>query len=107
MFETVQTGHLEIVKVLIKHGADVDKPKTDVGATPLLIAAQKGHLEIVKVLLENGANIDKSTDDGIAPLFIAVQEGYLEIVQLLLANRAEGIFLFFVLYLSIFQILFT
>jgi ankyrin repeat protein len=38
-------GQLEIVKELIEHGADIDKP-THKGASPLFIAAREGHLEI-------------------------------------------------------------
>jgi ankyrin repeat protein len=49
-------GHLEMVKVLIGHGASVDKPRKD-GATPLTISAQKGCLGIVKNLLQNGAKV--------------------------------------------------
>jgi uncharacterized protein len=51
-------GYLEIVKVLIEHGASVDGSRTNDGITPLLIAAQEGHLEIMKVLIEHDASAD-------------------------------------------------
>jgi ankyrin repeat protein len=51
-----QNGHLEIVKVLVGHGAEIDKVTT-YNSTPLLVAAQNEHLEIVKVLLDHGAEV--------------------------------------------------
>jgi ankyrin repeat protein len=39
---------LEIVKVLIEHGAQIDKASND-GETPFLIAATYGFNEVVKV----------------------------------------------------------
>src|SRR5689334_16571030 len=35
-------GHLEIVRVLLESGAQVNKGRIDIRATPLWIAAQKG-----------------------------------------------------------------
>ena len=39
----VQNGHLEIIKYLVKCGADVDHPIHD-GATPIFIAAYRGYV---------------------------------------------------------------
>ena len=50
-------GHVEIVKLLLEAGADVNA-KAYVGGkdyTPLSIAKEKGHSEIVKLLKEHGA----------------------------------------------------
>ncbi len=48
-------GNLNIVRLLLRHGADVD-PK---GYTsPLSRAASNGHLEIVKLLLRYGADVN-------------------------------------------------
>jgi ankyrin repeat protein len=52
-------GHLEIVKLLLEHGADVNA-KTAY-ETALHLAAEKGHLEIVKFLLEHGADVNAKT----------------------------------------------
>jgi ankyrin repeat protein len=53
------------VKVLVEHGALIDKARKCDGTSPLFMATQNGHLEIVKVLINHGAVIDKSTtDDG-------------------------------------------
>ena len=40
-------GHLAIVKVLVKHGADINKDQTK---SPILIASENGHQHIVEYL---------------------------------------------------------
>ena len=51
----------ELIKILLKHGVNVNKPlsagKNKV--TPLMIAAGKGNLEIVRLLVQNGAVIEQ------------------------------------------------
>jgi uncharacterized protein len=69
MLEAGKTGNVEIVKVLIEHGASIDKSMTNKGRTPPFFAAQQGHSEIVKALLAHGASNDKSIVDGRTPLF--------------------------------------
>eukprot|EP00056_Hartaetosiga_gracilis_P009559 m.137681 g.137681 ORF g.137681 m.137681 type:complete len:277 (+) comp13149_c0_seq10:527-1357(+) len=49
-------GHLEVVKVLVSAGADVNKiPER--GRTAVLEASTYGHFDIVEVLLGNGADL--------------------------------------------------
>lgn len=54
-------GDLELVKLLLENGADVDEVNS-IDSTPLNIAAQIGNLELVKLLLEKGANVNKSIE---------------------------------------------
>jgi ankyrin repeat protein len=59
---SAQNGHLEIVKLLLEHGADV-KAKTELFCeTTLHLAARNGHFEIVKLLLEHGADVNAKTE---------------------------------------------
>ena len=51
-----QNGHLEIVKVLIAAGADVNQA-TKNGCTPLYVASLYGHLEVIKVLIASGLSL--------------------------------------------------
>ena len=60
-----QHGHIEIVRLLIQHGAD--KNMTDQHkATPLFKVAANGHIEIVCCLVQHGTG--KSSDEGATPL---------------------------------------
>jgi len=40
-------GHIEVVKYLVEHGADINK-EDNKGWTPLLWTCQEGHTEIIK-----------------------------------------------------------
>ena len=53
-------GHLEIVKLLIAKGADVNARREN-GETVLHSASVEGHLEIVKLLTDNGAEVNQRT----------------------------------------------
>lgn len=51
-------GEEELVRVLVKHGAEVNKRKTGDGCTALMFAAAKGHDEIVRFLLSHHADVN-------------------------------------------------
>lgn len=55
----VDGGHLDIAKLLVTNGAEVNKANND-KETPLHRAVKRGHLKVVDLLLENGANINES-----------------------------------------------
>ena len=64
-------GRLEVVKLLLDKGADVNEKLEDSGMTALAYAAGKRHWEVVKLLLDKGAHLDaprrrwsNGTDDG-------------------------------------------
>ncbi|CAI8042325.1 Ankyrin repeat domain-containing protein 29, partial [Geodia barretti] len=54
-----QNGHSEVVAILLRNGAGVDRARKD-GVTPLFIASQNGHSEVVNILLRNGAGVDRA-----------------------------------------------
>ncbi len=85
--------HLEIIKLLIDGGADVNarmhsstETRTvfthqwlyEDGATPFLRAAQSSDLVLMKLLLEHGADPKLDTDDGTTPLMVASGIGWVE-----------------------------
>jgi ankyrin repeat protein len=66
----LQNGHIEIVKHLVEHGADVNI-STDKKVTLLHIASEKGHTEIVKHLVEHGVDVNICRDENVTPLYRA------------------------------------
>ncbi len=64
--EACNYGHVEIVELLIKHGAKINDSIGPI--TPLHDAAQNGHLEVVKLLLKAGALTYVFNHDGYTPL---------------------------------------
>ena len=81
-------GYVEVVRVLLKHGADVTH-QDEHGLTPLHRASQHGHLEVVCVLLEHGATANSSDYSNWTPLHGASQDGHLEMVRVLLEHGAN------------------
>ncbi|RMD79282.1 MAG: ankyrin repeat domain-containing protein, partial [Lentisphaerae bacterium] len=49
-----QNGHVDVVKILLEHGADVNA-KCKKGKTALMFASEKGYQEIVELLKDAGA----------------------------------------------------
>jgi len=73
--------HLDAVKVLVEHGAQVDV-RNQAGATPLIIAVRAQERPIVDYLLEYGADPFVLTDSGWNGLVQAVDVGNKELVDL-------------------------
>lgn len=63
-------GNLEIVKLLVEHGAAVDAGKEQEDRTPLMAASGQGHVEVVKYLIAQGANVN-TKGKGLTPLLVA------------------------------------
>ena len=82
LYSAAQNGHLEIVDLLIAHGADVNK-RTLKGATALYTAAFNGDASMVEKLLRYGASPDVRKDDGWTALRAAQHRGEAEVVRLL------------------------
>jgi ankyrin repeat protein len=59
----------DIVKFLLKHGADVNA-QDDTLRSPLHLAEYSGELEVAQMLVEHGADVNFGDDDGQTPLHI-------------------------------------
>ncbi len=77
-------GDIEIAKVFLERGADINAVETDYSSTPLGWAARDGRTEMVEWLLRQGANPNLPEDELWArPLEWAKRKGHNEIVSLL------------------------
>jgi ankyrin repeat protein len=89
-FKAVIEDDLNILRVLIEHGVDVNRHyKALFGITLLHCAACLGHEAIVNVLLESGANINARDDLGTVPIQYALVSGHDDIACLLIHKGAE------------------
>ena len=83
-------GHLEIVRLLLTQGADVNlAAQNSARVTALHGAVTRGAADIVRVLLERGANPNVRQEGGFAPLHSAAAAGHEGIVRLLVEHGAE------------------
>src|SRR5262245_22109852 len=85
--------HLDLIRILLDHGADANPRSKDntltrtiftmqwffeAGATPFVRAAQSGDLELLKLLLAHGADPSIATDFGDTALSAAAGIGWVE-----------------------------
>jgi ankyrin repeat protein len=83
-------GHLEIVRLLLKHGADVNASEAGVFFSyPLYIAAQKNDLPMVRLLLAHGCDANAYVDAGGNALSQAHDNGNATLVALLEAHGGK------------------
>lgn len=85
-----ESGHVEVVKVLLQHNNIDVNVKDPNGCSPLHMAAQQGHVALVEVLLQHN-NIDKNIQeqDEWTPLHMAVHQNHVGVVNALLAKKVK------------------
>lgn len=57
-----QDGHVEVARLLLDSGAQVNMP-ADSFESPLTLAACGGHVELAALLIERGANLEEVGDE--------------------------------------------
>ena len=80
--------HVEITKLLIDAGANVDQ-KDSAGNTALMGVTYKGNVEIAKVLIDSGADVNAINFNNATPLIYAATFSQIKIAKLLLENGAS------------------
>jgi ankyrin repeat domain-containing protein 17 len=88
--EAASGGYVEVGRVLLDKGADVNAtPVPSSRDTALTIAADKGHVRFVELLLCRGAQIEVKNKKGNSPLWLAANGGHLAVVELLYNISAD------------------
>lgn len=92
LLEAVIAGHIDVVSLLLDHGASPEASCLAVGHTALGWAVVQGHGDIVRMLLRRGAAVDGVAANSFldrTPLHLASQSGRVDLVGLLLAAGAS------------------
>ena len=82
MHYAVSEGHQEIVKLLIKKGADLNEKDMD-GWIPLLYASAEGQVEVVDLLIAAGTDVNTKDRDGDTSLNWAIIRNHTKTANLL------------------------
>lgn len=90
LMEAASGGFVDVGKVLLDKGADVNAPPVPSSRdTALTIAADKGHCKFVELLLSRGAAFDVKNKKGNSPLWLACNGGHIDVVNLLIQSGAN------------------
>eukprot|EP00118_Oscarella_pearsei_P003104 m.12968 g.12968 ORF g.12968 m.12968 type:complete len:2147 (+) comp24414_c0_seq2:49-6489(+) len=90
LMEAASGGYVEVGKILLNNGADVNaSPVPSSKDTALTIAADKGHVRFVELLLTRKAHVDARNKKGASSLWLACNGGHWEVVQALVKTGAE------------------
>ncbi|CAM9546134.1 unnamed protein product [Chrysoparadoxa australica] len=81
-------GHAAMTELLLRHGADKNG-RTNLGTTPLMLAAKHDNLDCMQALVAADANLQASVEGGITALHAVAIRGSLRGVRLLLRHKAD------------------
>ena len=79
----VEKGHIEIVRLFLHRGANVNRTLSPSRNTPVIVAAGKGYTEIVRLLHYHGADLKRDGYGGRTALHCAEANGHVRTVQLI------------------------
>ena len=82
-------GHIDLCRLLVTEGADVNLPNQLSYQTPLLVAIESDNQDIVQFLLENYADVQQADNVGITPLYVAIRLKSESIVSDLISNSCD------------------
>jgi ankyrin repeat protein len=71
----------EIVKLLLKNGANIDAVTKNKENTSLHLAITMNNSNMVRILIQKGADVTLKTADGTTPLQLALEKGNRDIIQ--------------------------
>ncbi|XP_069692913.1 uncharacterized protein [Periplaneta americana] len=86
--ESILCEQLEVARILIDNGANVDMRDCE-GNTALHLAAKEGKLQAVTFLLKNKSDFNLLNENRDTPLHVATRSGKLEVVQCLVESGAS------------------
>ncbi|EAT81214.2 hypothetical protein SNOG_11506 [Parastagonospora nodorum SN15] len=87
----VVNGHIDVVRILLEYGANVDATTRDSGETALHLAIKNNHTELIDLLLEAGPQLEAhTTETNETPLhYAASKSGSLATIVALLKLGAK------------------
>nr|XP_044993278.1 ankyrin repeat and SOCS box protein 3 isoform X2 [Jaculus jaculus] len=89
LFLAVENGQMDVIRLLLRHGASVNGSHSMCGWNSLHQASFQENAEIIKLLLKKGVQKECQDDFGITPLFVAAQYGKLESLSTLISSGAN------------------
>jgi len=88
LLAATQGNHIEVAKLLIEAGADVNA-QSDIKDSPYLLAGARGYLNILRMTLDHGADLNSTNRYGGTALIPACERGHVETVRELLNTNID------------------
>ncbi|WP_265035252.1 MULTISPECIES: ankyrin repeat domain-containing protein [unclassified Wolbachia] len=89
LYSAAEIGDLNLVKLLLDNGANIEAKNGEYQATPLHGAVENYRIDVVKLLLNRGANVNAEDKDNWTPLHYAADTNSLDIVKVLVDAHAN------------------
>ena len=89
LHEAALQGDIEVIRLHIKAGSDLNEKEPRGGSTPLITAATFGKTEVAMALIKAGADLNYKNNEGSTALHAAAFFCHTEIVEDLLDNGAD------------------
>ncbi len=90
IFEAARDGAVQEVEKMLIANKNLINARTELGSTPLHIAASSSNPEIAKLLIARGADVNARDNNDTTPLHIAAYTGRKELVEFLLRKGADA-----------------
>jgi hypothetical protein len=88
LIAAVQGNHVDVAKLLVQAGADVNR-QDDAKQSAFLIAAGEGNLELLRLMLGKGADVHRTDGAGGTVLIRAAARGHVDTVKALLKTPVK------------------
>jgi hypothetical protein len=85
----VRNGYIDLVKVLLMYGADINAVSGDNGNSALIDAISKGYTDIAALLIKKGADLNIQSKNGQTALILAIGQHQKEISEQLIEAGAD------------------
>ncbi|MFP3030404.1 MAG: ankyrin repeat domain-containing protein, partial [Wolbachia sp.] len=89
LYSAAEIGDLNLVKLLLDNGANIEAKNGEYQATPLHGAVENYRIDVVKLLLNRGANVNAEDKDNWTPLHYGADTNSLDIVKVLVDAHAN------------------
>jgi len=90
IFDAARSGTVQEVEKMLSANKNLINARTELGSTPLHIAATSSNPEIAKLLVAKGTDINAKDNNGETPLHLAAYTGKKELVEFFLSKGADA-----------------
>jgi len=90
IFEVARDGTPQEVEKMLTANKNLINARTELGSTPLHIAATRSNPGIAKLLVARGADVNARDNNNTTPLHIAAYTGKKELVEFFLSKGADA-----------------